>query len=1076
MATHPELAPLASDDGEASGAETVREGEESAAPTPTSAASMQDAGAVVDLTLSDEDEAVVMAGPVAEQEEDDVTYLSTHRPAHQSFAQPHEDLTRQSSASFKRQMPAWGDNALKRSRSEITRVYGQEISFSVLNKNEVEMRWTGAAPPSVQIVDYVNLCLKQLSVKDPPEMRMLSKDHEKGRFALNMKHYHEFIRITGRMQVESVPIPDEVLLALQKGSTDTTGSLSEQEMAHLSLSIPPKLFASLAPFQKTGVHWGAFTKQGRCLIADEPGLGKTIQAIGVSACYMNEWPLLVITPSSARYHWESEILKWLEDTRDVVNPHTVQVLTSSTKPILEGMKALIVSYDLMDRAKDVLSQVNGGEGFKVIVADECHMLKNQNTKRSKAILPMLKRANRAILLSGTPALSRPKELWSQLNVISEKDWPKFSEFIKRYCKGDPKDSESGNKTASNMSELHTLLRQNCMIRRLKADILKALPPKSRQRVRCEIEDDTSRNSLSNLLSTFLKESSEVAGTRVTKRKHSALADIVQRKAAEQQQQRLQQQQQAESSSLEGEAPFSHDAAVPGGGEHGHASGNGTEEAGEARSAREMAQSRKSMLMQLYRQSGMAKIPGISRVMQSLLSDPEQPKFLVFAHHHGVLDALENGVFRKVPHIRIDGRTSAKERQARIDRFQTDPSIRVALLGITAAGVAITLTAASLAVFTELFWTPAALLQAEDRCHRIGQTRPVKVMYLVSEGSVDELLWPLIQEKMRILGEVVEGKADSTIAVDVDEMDELVEELAKEDQDRPEDADSEESADEDVQAFDSLDDNHPVIILDKTKVPQWRPLSLQRPMGFRTSSMGSSGLRTHVAPSSMLYNQMGSSSTSMHDGEVEFVAVQSGDPHAQHPPANFSLEDLQMDRMRASLGMGGAPESRFELAAHPTSFPDVATSQPPMAFFGRASPSAMQPTFVKVDSFSLDQPGPSSETPQALLSSGPRSSPSLLNFNLTAGGSQPHQSFLAGFSLNQASPPLAPQAHTAQTHAQAQAQPTPMVTDCHHGQQHKHPPQAQMPLQMQPASYAGMPLHVGQTAPAEQQRQQPDMLP
>ena len=74
----------------------------------------------------------------------------------------------------------------------------------------------------------------------------------------------------------------------------------------------------------------------------------------------------------------------------------------------------------------------------MVIADECHMLKNQNTKRAKAILPMLRNSTRAILLSGTPALSRPKELWSQLNVIDGSSWPSYAKFCKRYCSTDKK--------------------------------------------------------------------------------------------------------------------------------------------------------------------------------------------------------------------------------------------------------------------------------------------------------------------------------------------------------------------------------------------------------------------------------------------------------------------------------------------------------------------------------------------------------------------------------------------------------------------------------------------------------------
>jgi superfamily II DNA/RNA helicase len=149
------------------------------------------------------------------------------------------------------------------------------------------------------------------------------------------------------------------------------------------------------------------------------------------------------------------------------------------------------------------------------------------------------------------------------------------------------------------------------------------------------------------------------------------------------------------------------------------------------------------------------------------------------------------VFKGVKIVRIDGKTPARERQARIKAFQEDGTVRAALLGITAAGVAITLTAASRAVFAELFWTPAALLQAEDRCHRIGQTAEVQIDYIVAQNSVDDILWPLIQEKMKVIGEMVEGKKGASLAFttpngdDPDEEgaeDELVEELAREDRD------------------------------------------------------------------------------------------------------------------------------------------------------------------------------------------------------------------------------------------------------------------------------------------------------
>ena len=85
-----------------------------------------------------------------------------------------------------------------------------------------------------------------------------------------------------------------------------------------------------------------------------------------------------------------------------------------------------------------------------------------------------------------------------------------------------------------------------------------------------------------------------------------------------------------------------------------------------------------------------------------------------------------------------------------DAFQCDDNVRVALLSITAANAGLTLTAAQLVVFAELFWNPGILTQAEDRAHRIGQTDSVTVRYLVAKCTADDELWPMIQRKLEVL--------------------------------------------------------------------------------------------------------------------------------------------------------------------------------------------------------------------------------------------------------------------------------------------------------------------------------------
>lgn len=126
------------------------------------------------------------------------------------------------------------------------------------------------------------------------------------------------------------------------------------------------------------------------------------------------------------------------------------------------------------------------------------------------------------------------------------------------------------------------------------------------------------------------------------------------------------------------------------------------------------------------------------------------KLLVFAHHMAVLDGLQATCARaRVGFIRIDGKVPGLERQKLVNQFQNDPAIKVAVLGLTAAGQGLTLTAASTVVFAELHWTPGVLVQAEDRAHRIGQRGAVNVIYLVAQGDdgIDSLLWQCIGRKV-----------------------------------------------------------------------------------------------------------------------------------------------------------------------------------------------------------------------------------------------------------------------------------------------------------------------------------------
>ncbi|OLP76037.1 DNA annealing helicase and endonuclease ZRANB3, partial [Symbiodinium microadriaticum] len=135
----------------------------------------------------------------------------------------------------------------------------------------------------------------------------------------------------------------------------------------------------------------------------------------------------------------------------------------------------------------------------------------------------------------------------------------------------------------------------------------------------------------------------------------------------------------------------------------------------------------------------------------------QVRFLVFAHHLAMLDALEKSLREQsVRYFRIDGSTVMTERSKYIDSFQTTDYFQVALLSLTACSQGFTLSAASLVVFAELFWVPGTLLQAEDRAHRLGQESMVDVHYLVAPGTVDERMLAAVERRARDADKAVDG--------------------------------------------------------------------------------------------------------------------------------------------------------------------------------------------------------------------------------------------------------------------------------------------------------------------------------
>ena len=186
---------------------------------------------------------------------------------------------------------------------------------------------------------------------------------------------------------------------------------------------------------------------------------------------MKEWPLLIIVPSSLKNQWLQEIKKWIPEKS--TRTHIIE--TSSDVLSRRFGDINIVSYDLLPRIKDHINE----QKFNVIIADESHYLKNRKALRTRSIVPIIKNANRRILLTGTPAMSRPEELYPQLDALGCSIFSSFKKFGDRYCGAHMTPYGIDYSGSSNLSELHTILCESVMIRRMKSNVLHQLPEKKR---------------------------------------------------------------------------------------------------------------------------------------------------------------------------------------------------------------------------------------------------------------------------------------------------------------------------------------------------------------------------------------------------------------------------------------------------------------------------------------------------------------------------------------------------------------------------------------------------------------------
>lgn len=455
-------------------------------------------------------------------------------------------------------------------------------------------------------------------------------------------------------------------------------------------------------FQRAGIVYAS----GRpgTLIADEMGLGKTIQALGV----VNNTPaadrILIITKKTLKMNWWREARKWLLNFR----AHEIGIAESDHVP---STRIVIINYETVLKFAKRLSEIN----WDVIIIDECHMLKNPQAQRTKAILgykpkrdepPALASsgipAKRKLLLTGTPIENNVEEMWALLWYIDRERFKSVWELKKM---GGVKYQPGCSKMPMPHPErLQRILRETVMVRRLKADVLKDLPPK----VRMLVEFDTS--GMEHLI-----EAEKDLWNENSEEMEQAQADLELAKASDD--------------------PEVYRKAIT--------------------KLRQIQGVKFEEMARIRAETAIAKVPKTIAFLHEQLE--ETGKVLVFAHHREALEKLHAAFPGES--VVVHGQHSLEHRDSAVRAFMTDPRVKLFFGSIRATGEGLTLTSASLVVFHESDWVPSKVTQCEDRAHRIGQKDVVVVKQCVVNGSLDARMLQVCVEKQALADKVLDNKVD-----------------------------------------------------------------------------------------------------------------------------------------------------------------------------------------------------------------------------------------------------------------------------------------------------------------------------
>lgn len=515
-----------------------------------------------------------------------------------------------------------------------------------------------------------------------------------------------------------------------------TAKRMNRRWKHFQPGVPPRYISKITPAGNDFVRCIRVNSPDNLYLTDEFIVThNTVSALGFSNNLPKVRSMLVICLASHKIHWARAIEKW--DMHDL----SVGIAEGDFFPDTE---AVVINYDILHRHYDAL---RAGE-WGVMICDEAHVLQNEQARRTlnvfggrmkvypeqepddvdddgEMVSSAFKRkkgskkvwkkwlcipAEREVFLTGTPIPNRVKNMWTIIKRCDPhglgRNWDAFAD---RYCGAFETPHGKWDNGASNLPELNRLLKDRFMVRHLKNEVLKDLPPKVRQAVPLSGEGlqkklQAEKDAVADLIAAYEAQ----MGIHVDLDAES-LADLVMRAKP----QMFDDYAKTVDNDIGKDTPLN-----------------------------KLAIARAELAL--------AKVPMAIEYISNLIN--QGLKVVVFAYHRQVIEALRDRWSNSC--ALIYGGTPTHKRQAEADRFQEDENCNPFIGQYTAAGTGYTLIAACHVVCVEMTWLPYELSQAEDRCHRIGQEDTVFVHHLIVEGSMDEGMLGKIVAKQLVIDEAL----------------------------------------------------------------------------------------------------------------------------------------------------------------------------------------------------------------------------------------------------------------------------------------------------------------------------------